>query len=102
MSVMTSGKHAQRGVVCEALGLDGRHETRRDEPLGFVVELPCGARPGPAERALYLLGELVGGPRADREQAEDGERGGRQRGRHKLDGGRGQWAGAFSPRLRAG
>ena len=39
--------------------------------LRLLVELALGPRPEPAERAVHLLGELVGRPGLDREQPED-------------------------------
>ena len=47
--------------------------------LGLLVELALGARPHPAQAAVHLLHELVGGPRLHREQAEDRVRRRRQR-----------------------
>ena len=48
-----------------------RGEPGGDEPLRLVVQLPLGAGPEPAERALHLLGQLVGGPGPQRQEAED-------------------------------
>src|SRR5581483_949224 len=47
-----------------------------DQLLRLLVELALRARPDPAERAVHLLGQLVGAPRLDGQQPEDGIRGG--------------------------
>src|SRR4029079_13556113 len=46
--------------------------------LGFLVELAFRPRPEPTEAALHLLGQLVGRPRTDVEQAQQGVRGRRE------------------------
>ena len=49
-----------------------------DELLRFLVELALGPGPELPEGPAHLLGEFVGGPRLDREEAEDGVRRRRQ------------------------
>ena len=61
------------GAAAAADGVVGRSGVAvGDELLGLLVQLALGAGPHPAQAAVDLLHELVGGPRLDGQQAEDG------------------------------
>jgi hypothetical protein len=49
-----------------------RCQLMRDQLAGFLIQFAFRARPEVSQAGFHLLGQLVGGPRLDREQAEDG------------------------------
>src|SRR5205823_5360392 len=56
-------------------------ETVRDQLLRFLIEIALGPWPEPVQAAFHLLGQLVGGPRSQRQERQHGVRGGRQPGK---------------------
>src|SRR6185503_16753373 len=71
------------GALADRLGAD-RGEAEADQFLRFRVQVAFRLRPGEAQAAHRLLGQVVGAPGAQCEQAEDGICGCGQTGGHPL------------------